>query len=183
MRLRLVRLRATVHRSSAWRLGGMEDGGSPGCVCAPRPPVSDTEVVARRFGPGGPGGPSTKMSLPHRRHFVRMRFPRTFSSGTAYRVPHFSQANCIYRRRLRTPADCSTRPTTAGSRSSHHAVFAYRGEVAYIPAVDVEGPALQSLVRSARKQIRARMQALRAAIPATSRARRNEEIMARLRAL
>jgi 5-formyltetrahydrofolate cyclo-ligase len=49
--------------------------------------------------------------------------------------------------------------------------------------VDIEGPALQSLLRSARKQIRARMQALRAAIPPASRARRNEAIMMRLRGL
>jgi 5-formyltetrahydrofolate cyclo-ligase len=49
--------------------------------------------------------------------------------------------------------------------------------------VDIEGPALQSLLRAARKQIRARMQALRAVIPPASRVRRNEKIMIRLRAL
>jgi 5-formyltetrahydrofolate cyclo-ligase len=49
--------------------------------------------------------------------------------------------------------------------------------------VDIHGPALQSLLRSARKQIRARMQALRAAIPPASRARRCDEIITRLRAL
>jgi 5-formyltetrahydrofolate cyclo-ligase len=49
--------------------------------------------------------------------------------------------------------------------------------------MDIEGPALQSLLRSARKQIRARMQVLRAAIPAASRARRDGEIMKRLRSL
>jgi 5-formyltetrahydrofolate cyclo-ligase len=49
--------------------------------------------------------------------------------------------------------------------------------------MDLEGPAPESLLRSARKQIRARMRALRAAIPPASRAKRDAEIVARLCAL
>jgi hypothetical protein len=84
MRRRLARLSATVQRSSG-RLGGMEDGRAlrdSGDV-ARGLEASETFVVEREAGPAGPGGPSTKISLPHFRHFVRMRLPRTFSSGTA----------------------------------------------------------------------------------------------------
>jgi 5-formyltetrahydrofolate cyclo-ligase len=49
--------------------------------------------------------------------------------------------------------------------------------------VDIEGPALQSLIRSARKQIRSRMLALRQAIPAPARARRDADLVARLASL
>ncbi|HEX4338679.1 MAG TPA: 5-formyltetrahydrofolate cyclo-ligase [Polyangiaceae bacterium] len=46
--------------------------------------------------------------------------------------------------------------------------------------MDIEGPALESLIRSARKQIRGRMQALRLAVPAAARARRDAALVARL---
>ena len=59
--------------------------------------------------------------------------------------------------------------------------FRVRSEkVAYIRGVDIEGPALESLIRSARKQIRTKMQALRLAVPAAARARRDAAIVERL---
>jgi 5-formyltetrahydrofolate cyclo-ligase len=55
--------------------------------------------------------------------------------------------------------------------------------LSYIDAVELDGPALQSLARSARRQLRQRMQALRAAIPAAARARRDAAVVERLLAL
>jgi 5-formyltetrahydrofolate cyclo-ligase len=49
--------------------------------------------------------------------------------------------------------------------------------------VDIDGPALESLARSARRLIRSRMQALRLAVPPSARARRATGIIARLLAL
>jgi 5-formyltetrahydrofolate cyclo-ligase len=55
--------------------------------------------------------------------------------------------------------------------------------LSYIDAVELDGPALQSLAEAARKQLRKRMQALRAAVPAAARARRDAAVVERLLAL
>lgn len=55
--------------------------------------------------------------------------------------------------------------------------------LSYIDAVELDGPALQSLAVAARRQLRKRMLALRAAIPAAARARRDAAVVERLLAL